>query len=639
MKHLARIILLGLGLGLLTISNPAWGQTRTSHRNRTPVQPPAPESVSTIMTVNAPTDEIEVNYSKIYLIRVFPNFVANVELPEAPDAIIVGNTARFQVDSFRTLGAGVGNGAGVSGSNAERTILVKPLKANPEKDDDPIESSLTVRLASGKVMSFLLRNARRNDENVFSCSFRDATLPNVKTEAVPAGPPARIPEKTQEEKDRETIAGLLERTQAVAASDSFNSINQTKTKEAVLALQVEAEGRFLLALVKIAPTVRNKTLQLTTPSWKLGEEDLQPRIESQPLPASITGQAFVGRYVFEVAGDGANAPDSTRLLTVSLGIRGKVVQVSAKVVTQAPKAPVAPQAQSGKDQLTRQQQQEIEVLKQITGVKTATTAKPAESESTAKVSSQERLHHLVQVTNVRSEKVMQRKTRLVTAGMYLETVGNDTLVLLLLERNLGSDRLEIGVPQLTLNGKPANPGLIVQPFPAALTTQPLVSGFLFSNLQVAGTQALCAWKIGKEALVLQPPAPTPATGSGSALSKVLPTGQPAAEASQTQEEVKWTRLEVNLKNNQCKMVVEGLNQSTSVLEEIEAFWTTTGTGSEPAETHRAQSTPNVFGPKTRLNPGEKCKFTFVFQVGPGQSPIEIRWKANGEFQSRKINLF
>ncbi|MBI4748933.1 MAG: hypothetical protein HY774_10625 [Acidobacteria bacterium] len=629
---------------------------RTNTRQQA-VPPPANQSVpessplTNLTLIQAPTDEVTIQDGKIYHLRVRPNFVCLVELPVLPEAILVGNPARFLVEPLPETSAQPVKNVQPS----SRLLLIKPLKVN-DPAGDRIVTNLTIKLANGRVLSILLDNTESETLTVYRCRFVDpdgpANPPLLANSQTGQAPESQFPTVSLDEAKARLRALTNQSLQERPASVVTNQFGTTS-------FWVRREGQYLLAVLRIAPASKSKKVVLTTPSWTLRETTILPKFTHQTLPEAIKKTPVAGSFLFDLTESSEvnqmNAPGSSQpVLGVQVGVQTALVSLQASPVPVADQTgPAAPDAKAfpilsspniesqvkpsvgippiNDSPLTPAQQDQVHRLNQITGGTSGSmasvvyrTGEPTSAGRQPLSVAQDRLDYLTQTLGVRSAQVKQVTAGEILAGIYIEEFQGLTLAIVCLERFRGSTPREISPLQWDTNGQPVTARAILKPFPRTLITTPLVSGFIFDSGTISVDRLKCVFKVGNEHLRIQ------------AKSELTQTGTEGKEQVFQAGTVEFSVTRLRQENSGQIIRVKARNLGTQPVGKIELMAVSTGsssTGPQLAQITQLEPVQIQFEP---INPlaTDSIDFRFPETIRPDQ--IEIRWAQEGAWTSVRV---
>ncbi|HNB69970.1 MAG TPA: hypothetical protein PLB18_04185 [Acidobacteriota bacterium] len=608
---------------------------------------PTPSSLASLTVIQSPTDEVTIEEGKIYHLRVRPNFVCLVELPVLPEAILVGNPARFLVEPLPETSAQPVKTAPPS----SRLLLVKPLKIN-DPAGDRLVTNLTIKLANGRVVSILLDNTDSETLTVYRCRFVDPTVPasQTQTSSTPQSvePPVSFPEI--QTRLRTFTDTSLQEHPASTVTNQFGTAS----------FWVRREGQYVLAVLRITPASKFKKVVLTTPSWTLGETTVQPKFTQQPLPETMKKASVTGSFLFDLS-ESSEALQTTTgssqpVLGVQMGVQTALISLQASpasvvdqtgpVGTDAKAFPMlsSPASESQREPsvgipqrsdspLTPAQQDQVQRLNQITSGTTGSISPvayrsdeslPAERQSFSLA--QERLDFLTQTIGIRSDQVKRVTVGEVLAGIYTEQFQGITLAIVCLERFRGSTPREISPLQWDTGGQVVTARAIFNPFPRTLTTVPLISGFIFDAPSISSDRFKCVFKVGNDSVKIQAGSEL-TQGSTDSTEKIFQAGS-----------VEFSVSRLRLENIGPILRVKARNPGTQPIEKIELLVVTAGkasSGTQLAQLTQLDPIQSQIEPVS-LRGTRSIDFRIPESLQPDQ--LEIRWAHQGTWTSVRVSF-
>lgn len=640
----------------LSGSHPAMAQTRSKNTKKSgtatsqqtvptsvpqigPTEHPTPSSLASLTVIQAPTDEVTLEEGKIYHLRVRPNFVCLVELPVLPEAILVGNPARFLVEPLPETSTQPVKTAPPS----SHLLLVKPLKIN-DPAGDRLVTNLTIKLANGRVVSILLDNTDSETLTVYRCRFVDPTVPASQTQTSSAPqavePPVSFPE-VQTRLRTFTDTSLQERP-ASTVTNQFGTAS----------FWVRREGQYLLAVLRITPASQFKKVVLTTPSWTLGETTVQPKFTQHPLPETMKKASVTGSFLFDLSESSealqfTTTGSSQPVLGVQMGVQTALISLQASpasvvdqtgpVGTDAKAFPMlsspAGEPHRADSLLTPAQQDQVQRLNQITSGATGSispvgyrSGEPLPAERQPFSLAQERLDFLTQTIGIRSDQVKRVTVGEVLAGIYAEQFQGMTLAVVCLERFRGSTPREISPLQWDTGGQVVTARAIFKPFPRTLTTVPLISGFIFDATSISPDRFKCGFKVGNDSVKIQAGSEL-TQGSTDRAEKIVQAGS-----------VEFSVSQLRLENIGPILRVKARNSGTQPIEKIELLVVAAGkasSGTQLAQLTQLDPIHRQIEPVPLRGTGS-IDFRIPESIQPDQ--IEIRWAHQGTWTSVRVSL-
>ena len=576
--------------------------------------------------VRYPQDKLVYQPDAVYVLNVAPNYACHIELPEPPDAIVIANPARYEVIRIGDQSIPDAN------RDQSRTIFVKALQVQQGQQgqqgqgtdkpttDQTLDTNLTVRLQSGRMLYLQLHNVQHEDKTVYGCVFYETKLSEKKTVSQDSLGVTPV----EQPGNGAVTSGRLRNDQRSPVVDTEMMLQarkylrrlliekglgvvQNRQEEAGIEFQFSGEriGRYLVLSVAGKST---KPYSISTPMWRFDQYPMVPLVTEPAFPPiTLTGGWRMG-VIFDVPawadpqGIGPNA------VVMNLSVRDRVVEWVVPVMK------LSEVGNTGK--------YESESKLSTTGVNGIQKLQSNESPTISLRDAQEKLTRLVQSTGIRSSRVTTCQEKDYTLGCLVQRYGQWGLVILMMERRLGAKPLDLGSSRLVVDGQVFNPEIVIQPFPSQLETRPLTSGLIISLPEL---ESSLDWDIkvgGKQSRMRSP------ISRGS-------IDSPAQIQLEPVQPVFSSRQPSSVLSPQLEFDQDGLRvESIDARQYQNEFWVTFSIhvqeGGEVTQiigTDKDGNQAKCVSSRERWSSGEYGKVTFIFKQ-PIET-VEMRWLRQG----------